>query len=68
MQLNSHTYIQYAVATDSPWLKDIFEFIQAHGLDHEVHLARTRFWIERRSTTHTEFVLRYYHAVSEVKD
>jgi len=63
-----HTYIQYAVPTDCPQLKDILEFISRHRLEHEIHLARTRFWIERRSAIHTEFVLRYYHLVSEVKD
>lgn len=68
MQPSYHTYIQYAVATDCPQLEDILEFIGQHQLKHEIHLARTRFWIERKSPTHTEFVLRYYHLVSEVKE
>ena len=68
MQHSYHTYIQYAVPTDCPQLLDILKFIEANQLDHEIHLARTRFWIERKSVTHTEFVLRYYHLVSEVKD
>jgi hypothetical protein len=49
---------QYYVLNSHPQLKAVFEFIQCHALDHEVHLNRTRFWVPTDSTAYTEFVLR----------
>jgi hypothetical protein len=60
--------IQYCVHTEQPEFASVLAFIADKGLDYEVHLARTRFWIPRASATHTEFMLRFYHCTSEVKD
>jgi hypothetical protein len=50
---------QYYVLNSSPILKTVFEFIQCHALDHEVHLNRTRFWLDTHTPAYTEFVLRF---------
>ena len=49
---------QYYVLNSNPILKTVFEFIQQHDLEHEVHLNRTRFWIATDTPAYTEFVLR----------
>lgn len=49
---------QYYVLNSSPMLTQVFEFIQLHELEHQVHLNRTRFWIPLGSSAYTEFVLR----------
>ena len=64
----TYTHVQYCVYTSHPDFKTVFAYVYDNGIDYEVHLNRTRFWIERRSKTHTEFLLRHYHRVSEVKE
>ena len=49
---------QYYVLNSSPQLKTVFEFIQRHTLEHQVHLHRTRFWVPTDSPAYTEFALR----------
>ncbi len=49
---------QYYVLTQDPRLSTVFEFIQDHKLQFEVHANRTRFWVPEGSVL-TEFLLRY---------
>lgn len=49
---------QYYVLNSSPQLNTVFEFIQLNALAHEVHLNRTRFWLDTHSPAYTEFALR----------
>jgi hypothetical protein len=58
---------QYYVLTTSPRLESIFEFIQHHNLQFEVHLNRTRFWVPEGSVL-TEFVLRYSDSCAYVDE
>jgi len=61
---------QYYALTTAPQLASIFEFIQHHNLQFEVHLNRTRFWVPEGSIL-TEFVLRfgdYCPYVDETRD
>jgi hypothetical protein len=60
--------IQYAVHTEAPEFPEVLNWIFEHKLKHEVHLARTRFWVPRNSPLHSEFALKYYHCTSEVKE
>ena len=50
---------QYYILTLDPRAAEVFEFIRHHKLQVEVHLNRTRFWIEEDSNTLTEFLLRF---------
>ena len=50
---------QYYILNSSPILTQVFEFIQLNELEHQVHLNRTRFWLDTSSPAYTEFVLRY---------
>jgi hypothetical protein len=50
---------EYYVLTASPYLKKVYAFIQQHDLSYEVHLNRTRFWINTDSESFTEFALRW---------
>ena len=50
---------QYYILNSHPQLKTVFEFIQQHDLEHQVHLNRTRFWIATHTPAYTEFVLRF---------
>ena len=51
--------MEYYVLSSSPHLKQVFEFIRKHQLKCEVHLNRTRFWIDPHSEALTEFALRF---------
>jgi hypothetical protein len=50
---------QYYVLNSSPILLQVFDFIRLHELDHEVHLNRTRFWLDPTADYYLEFVLRW---------
>jgi hypothetical protein len=50
---------QYYILTLDPRAGEVFNFIREHGLTIEVHLNRTRFWIEEESSVLTEFLLRF---------
>jgi hypothetical protein len=49
----------YYVLNQDPRAQEVFEFIRQHGLDHELHLMRTRFWVPEGPVL-TEFLLRFY--------
>ena len=51
--------MEYYVLSSSPHLKSVFDFIRSHNLKCEVHLNRTRFWIDPHSEALTEFALRF---------
>ena len=53
--------MEYYVLSSSPHLETVFEFIRKHQLKCEVHLNRTRFWIDPHSEALTEFALRFAH-------
>ena len=50
---------QYYILNMDPRAIEVFEFIKAHKLTMEVHLNRTRFWIEEDTSGLTEFLLRF---------
>ena len=50
---------QYYILTLDPRAAEVFNFIKDHKLTVEVHLNRSRFWIEEDSSTLTEFLLRF---------
>ena len=50
---------QYYILTLDPRAGEVFRFIMDHKLRVEVHLNRTRFWIEEESSVLTEFILRF---------
>ena len=50
---------QYYILNSHPKLKTVFEFIQQHDLEHQVHLNRTRFWVPLHDEIYTLFVLRF---------
>jgi hypothetical protein len=50
---------QYYILTLDPRAAEVFNFIREHSLTIEVHLNRTRFWIEEESSTLTEFLVRF---------
>jgi len=51
--------MEYYVLSSSPHLKSVFDFIRNNNLKCEVHLNRTRFWIDPHSEALTEFALRF---------
>jgi hypothetical protein len=51
--------LQYYILNSSPTLLALLEFVRKHALEHEIHLNRTRFWIDTSSPAYTEFVLRF---------
>ena len=50
---------QYYILTLDPRASEVFCFIRDHKLTCEVHLNRTRFWIEDNTSVLTEFLLRF---------
>jgi hypothetical protein len=60
---------QFALLNHDPQLHVLFEFIQQHGLKHEVHLNRTRVWIPEGPIL-TQFLLQFehYHIVQANED
>ena len=50
---------QYYILTLDPRALEVFEFVRDHKLTVEVHLNRTRFWIEEDTSVLTEFLLRF---------
>jgi hypothetical protein len=52
---------QYYILNQDPQALAVFKWIQAHGLSHDIHLNRTRFWVPLGSTVYTEFALRFSH-------
>jgi hypothetical protein len=58
---NSQLYI----LTQSPEFADILHWLDQHGCWYEVHLNRTRFYVEP-GRLYTEFMLRYSQNVGSV--
>jgi hypothetical protein len=50
---------QYYILTLDPRAGEVFNFIRAHALKIDVHLNRTRFWIDEDSSVLTEFLVRF---------
>ena len=50
---------QYYILTLDPRAGEVINFIREHSLALEVHLNRTRFWIDEDSSVLTEFLLRF---------
>ena len=50
---------QYYILTLDPRASEVFNFIRDHKLTVDVHLNRTRFWIEEDTSVLTEFLLRF---------
>jgi hypothetical protein len=50
---------QHYVLNQDPNAVRVLEWIQAHDLDHDIHLNRIRFWVPLDSTVYTEFALRF---------
>ena len=57
----------YYVLNQDPRTGEVFEFIQHHGLQVEVHLNRTRFWVPEGMVL-TELLLRFSECVHHVDD
>jgi len=54
--------LEHYILTQDPCIESVFLFIKRHGLRSEIHLNRTRFWIESSLPIYSEFVLRYGHS------
>jgi len=50
---------QYYILTLDPRAGEVFRFLIEHKLAVDVHLNRTRFWIEEDTSVLTEFLLRF---------
>ena len=59
---------QYYILTLNPNAAAVFGFIQTHKLTVDVHLNRTRFWIEEDSPILTQFLLRFAHCCPYVDE
>jgi hypothetical protein len=58
--------LEYYILTLDPNMGQVFGFIELHDLQFEMHLNRTRFWIDPDSALYTEFCLRYSHCCPPV--
>ena len=58
----------YYILNLDPRATEVFEFIRHYSLRCEVHLNRTRFWIEEDTSVLTEFLLRFGECVHQVDD
>ncbi len=59
---------EYYILTLDPRVHEVFTWIETNQLDYEVHLNRTRFWIDETTKTHTEFQLRFSDCCGRVDD
>ena len=57
---------QYYVITLHSDFARVLEWVRLHGLEHECHLARTRFWVPE-GAIRTEFLLRFGHCTASVE-
>ena len=58
--------LQYYVLTLDPNMPHVVHWIRANSVDCEVHLNRTRFWLQSGTPLHTEFLLRFSHCCPQV--
>lgn len=49
---------QYAVYTQDPHFATVLKRVTAAGFDYEVHVARTRFWVDDEHPLHSWIALR----------
>lgn len=56
---------QHYILTLDPNMGTVFRWIEANGLDFELHLNRTRFWVPN-GPLYTEFALRFAHCCPRV--
>jgi hypothetical protein len=50
---------EHYILTLDPACARVFAYIEHHKLTMEVHLNRTRFWIDPNSPLYTDFILRF---------
>ena len=60
--------IEYYILSANPHLDSVLDFIRDRGLRCEIHLNRTRFWIDPHSAAFSEFALRFKDSCSLVQD
>jgi hypothetical protein len=54
------THNQYCAYTqDSSSMRLALDLIKAHSLEHEIHIQRTRFWVESGTELDTYCALRF---------
>ena len=58
--------VQYYVLTSNAEFKSVVYWLHDHNVKLDIHLNRTRFTLDTASKLHTEFCLRWSHAVSIV--
>ena len=58
--------VQYYVLTSNAEFKSVVYWLHDHNVKLDIHLNRTRFSIDTDTRLHTEFCLRWSHAVSIV--
>ena len=58
--------VHYYVLTQNPEFKSVVYWLHDHNVKLDIHLNRTRFELDTDSRLHTEFCLRWSHAVSIV--
>jgi hypothetical protein len=63
--------VQYSILSRSSQFVSVLYFLHSNGLEYELHLNRTRFWINHNSRAHTLLMLRYgehIHCVDHEQD
>ena len=58
--------IQHYVLTLDPSCGHVFNWLTINHVDVDVHLNRTRFWLEEGSELYTEFLVRFGHCCPQV--
>ena len=58
--------VQHYILTLDPNMPHVVHWIRANSVDCEVHLNRTRFWVESDTPLYTEFLLRFAHCCPRV--
>jgi hypothetical protein len=51
--------LQYYILTLSPRAGEVFAWIHDNSITCEVHLNRTRFWLDPDTKLYTEFAIRF---------
>ena len=57
----------YYMLNQNPRLAELISWIQTRGLDREIHLNRTRFWVPD-GAVFTEFILRFSGDCGQIVD
>ncbi len=56
----------YCVYTQDPHFASILNFIQIYSIEHELHLNRTRFWVDDSSPTWCLLLLKYSSSIHPI--